>query len=304
MILTITPKLEDMLKAKAAAPGETRTHRDGRTWKKVGKKWVLVSNVQKVVAKTVENSETYFDHAMTTNLGGEVIRILESHGVSDFPSLVEKIKRGAPDTAHKIYKDIFDQIDKGPGTTTNKQAALHLIGTVLVNLRDQYTEGPKVKSTIKVTSHTSGKEYYKQDHVSVELPTIKPTEILAAKNKMGGWPITTELETSHVKAMLKNGSAKLIAGKIDPKRKWVMPKKAEDMVLKYAGDSLLIHVKQVRNVDKRTRATAKVDINIPYAFAKAFLLKHIESKKTRNNFIFRMELSKGYRAFLERAGSK
>lgn len=303
MVLIIPNTLDELIKAKAAQQGEVHTRKDGRRWKKVGKKWMVVSNVQKVSAKADETAETYFDHAMATNLGADVARILEEHGITDFPSLVKKIKNGPADTAHKIYKDLFDRINGSPGTAQDKQVALHLMGTVLVKMHEQYTPELKIKNTIKVKSRT-GKEYYVKERVSLELPMVKPTEILAAKKKMGGWPITTQIETKHIKAMLKTGAAKLVAGKIDPKRKWVMPTKASDMALKYAGDSLLVHFKQVKTIDKRTRAVSKVDVSIPYAFAKAFLLKHIESKKTRNNFIFRMELSKGYRAFLERAGLK
>lgn len=295
-----------LFKGKAANPGETHVWADGRSWKKVGKKWVLASSISKVVGKTIETAQSYFDHSMATNLGDEIISILGHHGVSDFQTLSEKIKTGKPDTAHKIYKEMFDYIDSNPGTTEDKQAALHLIGTALVKLRDQFVASPKVRSTIKVKSHITGKEYArKQGKVTEELPALKATAVNAAKKKMGGWTVTGPLSTNSVREMLKLGTAKLVSGKIDAKRSWIMPKKAEDMKVKYAGDSLTIHVKQVRKVDQRTRATAKVDIEVPYAFAKAFLLKHLEGNKTtRNNFIFRMELSKGYRKFLEEAGAK
>jgi hypothetical protein len=296
--------MEVIIKAKAAMQGETHVWKDGRAWKKLGVKWVLASNVQRAVSKKVETSETLYNHSLATTLGNEVSSVLEQHGIHDFPSLVEKIKSGPPDTAHKIYHQMFDDINKGPGTVQDKQAALHLIGTSIVKIRDQFLNAPKVTSTIKVKSHITGKEYYRKEKVSKQLPVLKPTEILSSQKKMGGWSVTGILETSHVKEMIKNKTAKLVSGKIDSKKKWIMPKKAEDMELRYTGDSLTIHVKQIRMVDQRSRATAKVDIDIPYTYAKAFFLNHIESVKTRNNFIFRLEHSKGYRAFLERAESK
>ncbi len=87
---------------------------------------------------------------------------------------------------------------------------------------------------------------------------------------------------------------------MDNKKPWILPKKAEDMELKYTGDGLIINVKQIDKKKERTRATAKAEIKIPFTFAKAFLLNQIESKRTRNNFIFRMEHSQGYRNYMER----
>jgi len=293
------------LKHKAAMEGEIRTHQDKRQWKKTGHKWVIVHRERQVLDKTEVTAQNYFDHAMTTNLGGEISTILEKHGVTGFNSLVEKIKTSKPDTAHNIFKEVFDHIDKGPGVPREKHAALHLIGTALVKLRDQYTTGSaKPRVTMKVKSHITGKEYTKVEKVSEKLPLLKPSAVLAATKLMGGWSVTGSLKSDNVMRMLKNKTATLIEGQVHSQKAWVMPSKAEDMKLKYNGTSLTIHVKQIRNVAERTRATAKVDIEIPYAFAKAFIISHIKSKKTRNNFIFRMELSKGYKAFLAEAESK
>lgn len=296
----------DLLKAKAAAQGETRVWSDGKTRKKVGKKWVVVGHEEEAKQKTTKEAQQYFDHAMATGLGEVVEEVLQNHGVDGFDQLVDKIKTGPRDTAHKMYKEIVDTVRQDSASTNEeKQTTLHLIGTSLVRLKDQFVSGPKAKAKVKVTSE-SGKTYYKYPGSTFgatdELPTLKPSAIAAARKKMGGWSVTGKLESKHVREMIKKGTAELISGKIDGKKKWHMPKKAEDMELKYSGDSLKITVKQVKKVKERTRATAKAEIKIPYAFAKAFLVNHIDSKKTRNNFIYRMENSKGYRAFMERAG--
>lgn len=298
----------DLMKAKAAAQGEVRVWSDGKKRKKVGKKWVVVGHEDEAKAKAEIESKTYFDHAMASDLGDAVEDILQQNGVESFEQLAEKIKTGPRDTAHKLYKEIVDRIrGSSAGSKEAKQAALHLIGTALVKLKDFYASGPKAKAKVKVTSE-AGKTYYKYPGstfgVTEELPTLKPSAIAAAKKKMGGWSVTGELETKHVREMLKRGTAKLLSGKIDSKKKWHMPKKAEDMELKYSGDSLKVTVKQVKKVKERTRATAKVEISIPYAFAKAFLINHIDGKKTRNNFIYRMENSKGYRQFMDKAAKQ
>ena len=294
-----------LLKHKAAAQGETRIRADGKTYKKTGKKWVVVSKVaasrsaKRVESDVLNRGNLYFNYAMASNLGDTVDKVLSDMGIDSFDALVKEIKTGPADAAHKVYKEIVDRVAAGPGTSVDKQAVVHLIGQSLVTLRSQFSTEPKVALKMKVTSK-KGTEYYKYKE---ELPTLKATAISKAKKKMGGWSVTGKLESSHMRKMLKTKAAKLISGKIDAKRKWHMPRKAADIDLKYKGDSLLIRVKQIRKGEERTRATAKAEIRIPYAFAKAFLQSHIASAKTRNNFIFRMERSAGYRDFLQRAAA-
>jgi len=301
-------------KAKAAAPGEIRHRKDGRDWRKIGTKWARVPAVHKVVLNDLQEAEHHFNYSMVTNMGNVVADVLSRHGVTDFNSLVSKLKNGPPETAHKIYKDMYDTINTSPGTHEDRQAALHLIGHALVKVKAIHVESTRAKMQVKVTSKT-GKEYYRSqvgvtgktgrgDVISTELPLLKPTAVAVAKKRVGGWTVTGALETPHVRAMLANGTAKLVYGKLSAKKAWTMPVKAEDMHLRYLGDSLLLRVKQSNKTRYRTSATAKVEIKLPYAFAKAFLMHHIKSVRTRNNFIFRMENSKGYAAFLDKAGAK
>jgi hypothetical protein len=295
-----------IFKAKAANQGETRVWADGKTRKKTGKKWVIVSGKSPKSEKHIEadvwrKGKTYFDYSMATNLGGAVDTVLQDMGIKDYTALVKKIKTGPTDTAHRIYKQVVDKINTMPGAPGEKQATLDMIGRSLITLRNQFSVAPKTALKIKVTSK-KGKGYYKYKETA-GLPTLKASSVAKAKKKMAGWSVTGKLESKHVNGMLKTGTAKLISGKVDSRKAWVMPKKAEDLNLKYKGNSLLIRVKQSRKVKDRTWTTAKAEIRIPYEFAKAFLQNHIKSVRTRSNFIFRMERSAGYRSFLERTAA-
>jgi hypothetical protein len=294
---------------RAAAQGETRTWADGRTRKKVGKRWVLVPEkkgqkkaVEKTTAKFWRRGSMFYDYAMASKHGGTIDDALSDMGIPNFKSLVNKIKRGPGDTAHKIYKKLVDTIHASEGSREDKQAAMHLIGQSILTVRNQFSTRPKVATMIPVRSKQTGAKYYKYGQKK-DLPTLKSTAVSRAKKKMGGWSVTGKLESSHVKKMLQKKSAKLVFGKINAKKKWIMPKKAADIDLKYKGNSLRILVKQVNKTPKGTWATAKVELRIPYEFAKAYLQNHLTSVRTRNNFIFRMEQSEGYRNFLQRASA-
>lgn len=294
-----------ILKAKAAAQGEAHTWSDGKTHKKVGKKWVVISGGQKTEQRQLSDAwrrgQQLFDYSMTTNLGDVIDDVLQRRGIGSYEELVDTIKAGSQDTAHRIFKEAVDEIRSATATTGDKRAAVDLFGRMLIILKDQYSTAPKTKLTIVKTTKT-GKKYgvYPEGKHSTELPVMKPSRLKTEKSKMGGWSVTGELKTSHVRAMLKTKAAKLVSGKPDARKTWIMPKKAEDMNLKYTGDALTITVKQVVKKAKRTRATAKVEIKIPYSMAKAFLLNQIASTRTRNNFIFRMEHSQGYRNYMEK----
>ena len=301
-------RLRYLLKAKAAEQYERRTWADGYTRMKVGKKWVVVSSAseakeraREVEEKTEDTAQAYFDRAMTTNLGDVVEDVLVNAGVKSYEDLVDKVKKGPPDTAHKLFRKVVDTVRASTGTDADKKAAIHLIGTALVDLNTQYADA-KATLTVKKTSKT-GKEYYTYEKTEGGPPTLKASAVAAAKKKMGGWSVTGDLTSAHVNKMISAKSAKLVSGKINPKKKWVMPDKAKDMEFRYKGNSLKVQVKQVKKVGKQTRATAKVDIEIPYVYVHAFLKAHVTRKRTRDDFLFRIEHSQGYRNFLERAAA-
>jgi hypothetical protein len=301
-------RLTILNKAKAAAQGATSVWADGTTRKKVGKKWIIIN--AGAPSKKAEGMEVsvrrkaygYYGYALTTKLGGVVDDVLQKTGVKDFEGLIKKIKIGASDTAHKIYKQIVDAVNAEDGAPGEKRATLDMIGRSLIILRNQFSIKPKTALTVKVPGKKKGEEYY-QYKKKAKLPTLKASAISKAKKKMGGWSVTGKLESASVRKMLKTKAAKLISGTIDSRKKWIMTKKAKDLDLKYKGSSLLIRVKQVRKIKDRTRTTAKVEIKIPYEYAKAFLENHIKSVRTKQNFVFRMERSAGYRDFLERAAA-
>jgi hypothetical protein len=295
-----------ILKAKAAAQGETRTWKDGKTREKVGKKWVIVSEGKKakVIGGAEKRAKDFYNYAMTTNLGNIIEDVMLSRNLIDYEGLINSIKEGPADTAHKIYKEVVDRVKAIKAPVGDKKAIVDLFGRSLIQLKELYSTKPKVKLTITKTSK-QGKEYrgYEEGKHGMSLPVMKASRVKTDKKKMGGWSVTGALSTIHIRAMLKTNAAKIISGTPNGKRKWILPKKGDDMELKYKGDGLVIHVKQIVKKKERTRATAKADIEIPYTFAKAFLLNQIASKRTRNNFIFRMEHSKGYRDYMEKYGS-
>ena len=296
-----------LLKHKAADPGETRVWADGKTRKKVGKKWIVISSgksPERQMADTWRKGQEYFDYAMTTNLGYLVEQTLQEHGIASYDDLVDAIKKGPQDTAHTFFKTLINKVNAIQTQPKERQAVVDMFGRSLILLKDQYSSKAKEKLTITKTSK-KGNEYraYEEGKHDTSLPSIKATRIKTEKKKLGGWSVTGELTTSHIRKMLATKSAAITSGKPDSRKKWILPKKAEDMELKYKGDSLVIHVKQIVKKKERTRATAKASIKIPYAYAKGFLLNQIASTRTRNNFIFRMERSQGYQNYLERYGA-
>ena len=299
----------DLQKAKAAEIGEVRNRSTGPHKKVSVGKWVPVRSakaVSKQKSDATESARKHFDYALTTNLGNLVENGLQKHGIGSFEELVDYISKHDVSAAHKIFRTVVDSVRDTPATPKEKKAAIDFIGRSLISLRDTYATKPKTKLKVKVTS-AKGKEYYKypEGKHSEELPPIKPSVLASARKKMGGWSVTGDLTSSHVRKMISAGGAKLVSGKIDSKRKWVLPKRAADMELAYKGKDLTIRVRQEQRKRgaKRARTTAEVRIRIPYAYAKAYLQNQVASTRTRNNFIFRMEHSSGYRDFLERAAA-
>lgn len=301
-------KLTILNKAKAAAQGATSVWADGTTRKKVGKKWIIINTGaptergKSMEAFARRKAYGYYGYAMATKFGGVVDDVLQKMGAKDFEALIKKIKTGSSDIAHRIYKQIVDAVSAEEGAPGDKQAALDMIGRSLIALRNQFSVKPKTALMVKVPGKKKSEKYYKYKK-KIKLPALKASAISKAKKKMGGWSVTGKLESASVRKMLKTKAAKLISGTIDSRKKWIMPKKAREFDLKYKGDSLLIRVKQVHKVKDQIRATAKVEIRIPYEYAKAFLENHIKSVRTKQNFIFRLERSAGYRDFLERAAA-
>jgi hypothetical protein len=300
MIYTIT-------KAKALPENTVRTWADGNKYKKVGKKWIKIAETktteEQIEAKK-ESAQSYFEYSMASSLGAIVDDVLQSRGIFSFEGLVKDIKNNDASQAHRIYKDVVDRVRRANATPGEKQSVLDMFGRSLLKLKNTYSTRPKTKLKTKVISKKGNVYYdYKEGKHSTELPVVKPSILSAAKKRVGGWDITGELSTEHVRRMIKNKNAKVLKGKPKSGKKWYLPKKAKDMELKYNGDGLTIMVRQKgKKEGSKTYYSAVVQFKIPYAYAKAFLLNQISSVRTRNNFIFRMEHSAGYRKFLDKAG--
>lgn len=309
MLHLFTPQQIQLLKA-AAQIGEVRSWKTG-DWKKISAtKWVKVVGERKTEerqrADAWRKAQQHFDYAMTSSLGYILDSVLVSRGVSSFDDLTEKIKKGDRALSSNIYREVMEKLRGENAPLGYKRDLADNVGRALLILRDQFSTAQKVDLTIKKTNK-KGKKYritQAQQKVSNELPSLKPTVIRNAKKKVGGWNVTGPITHQNIKAMIANKTAKLTYGKIVANRKWEMPKKAEDMEFKYKGNHLLLKLRQTKSMkkgDKRASTTARVEIKLPYAYAKAFLLNHIKSVRTRNNFIFRLERSEGYRRFLEGA---
>lgn len=291
---------EILVKAKALPEGTVRSRRDGHRYKKVGSRWIRIASTKTLVdqeKETINTAENYFNQSMASNLGWAVENVLDVRGINGFKGLIAAIKKGPVDTAHSIYKQIVDDIREANGTVGDKKAVVDFIGRSLLYLKNQYASKPVPRLSVTRTSKT-GKEYREKKSY---LPVIKASVASRELKKIGGWSVTGPLTTGAVKSMLSTGSAKMLSGKLSAKKKWILPQKAEDMSFSFRGNGLTIIAKQVNMREKRTRATAKVSITIPYAFLHSFLHTHIKSARTRNNFARRIELSPGYIDYMDSA---
>jgi len=297
----------ELLKGKAVPVGTVTTYSNGEKWKKLQSgKWTRVIDDSKSEQHTNyinKTAQRHFDYAMTSSMGHIIDNALKVNGVDSFESLVDSIKKGDQALSSRIYKTAVDSMREAKAEKGVKKATLDNFGRALIMLRGEYGNSVKARLTMDVKSK-SGKVYRaKPKSGNTDLPQLKATVILKEKKKMGGWSVTGNLTSGMVSKMIKNKTATLVSGKINAKKKWVMPSKAVDLDMSYTGKHLGITVKQVSKVKKRNKVTAKVFIKVPYAFAKAFLLSHITSVRTRNNIIFRMENSKGYRNYIEKGSS-
>lgn len=299
----------ELLKSAAMGIGATTVRKDGKTWKKISAtKWVMQAEGKRPSGpqRIHDKAQTHFDYAMASPLGNIFEAAMKKHRVKDMDSLITRIKGGHRELASEMYRETIDSLRTVKSPIGAKHDLADNVGKLLLLIRDQHVTAQKTKITVKKKTKSGKGAYYIKPDVSgrakltLELPSLKPSAISTARKKVGGWSITGPLESKHVRAMIKTKSAKLTYGKIASGKKWVLPSKAEDMNIKYKGKELTISVKQVVKKDKRTSAVAKAEIKIPYAYAKAFLISQVKSARTRNNLIFRMEHSHGYKAFLER----
>lgn len=293
-----------LLKGKAAAQGETRVWADGKTRKKTGKKWITVGEGTQTESQKHEYADKvakrHYTYALTGRHGAVVAETLSDYGIDGYEGLVAAIKDGPQETASKLFRALVDKARELYVPGGERKALMQNFGQALIHLKDQYGTQPKARMTVTRTTKKTGKKYWEPKNTARDLPVIKPSRLRADKKRLGGWSVTGPLQAKHVRAMVVAGSAKITEGVVDGRKPWVLPQKIVDIPIKYKGAGLTVRVKQVSQRKHRTRASAKADIIIPYAYAKAYLLAHVKSTRTRNNLIFRMERSAGYRDYMEK----
>lgn len=292
-----------LLKRKAEPEGTIRKW-GKETFKKIGKRWIRIPKErteEKQLDVVKKKAEQYFDYALTTYLGGDLSNFLsEKEDIFGFNDLFNRIKDGSGDEAHKLYKKVVDYFRSKPEQPQLKQAVLDYFGRSLILLRDYFSSKPKTRLVIKRTSK-KGTVYYKKPKTKTDLPVLKPTQVKKVFQALGNWNVTQPLKSIHVERMLKTGTAQKISGKINPVKKWELPQSIKEIDLRYKGDTLGLIVKQVqKRKGKRDLVTARVRIELPYEVAKQYILSQVKKVRTRNNLLFRLEHSAGYRSFLEK----
>jgi hypothetical protein len=299
------------LKAKSYPEGTIRTWSNGDRMQKVGSKWVKVSNVSSNEEYTRSKAESYFDYAMTTNLGWIVEDELQKFDIFGFEGLTQHIADHPSDEAHRIYKQIVDRVRREPSTPSDKKAALDFIGRSLIELRNQYAK-PKATLTIQKKS-SAGKNYsvYKEgDKKDYSIPSVPAKKLMKEQSKLAGWNTLNMPTITAVRKMVKSGQARVVSGDlVGSEGKFYLEKKgfSTDAKFDFRGDALRVQFKQKVPSEKKynkyhkiknpkntkKKLAAVVEIDIPYAFVHKFLEKHVPDKAAAS-VLFRLTRSQGY----------
>ena len=299
-------------KGKIAPQGVPVQWSDGSWHKKVGKKWVNVKGpageehtgkVQKDVAK----AEQKLKLAFTASQAGLDLKdiVKERFKIETFADLENKVKSESRDALSDMFKRTFDTLMKqSTAPSGQKLYAMQLFGGA-INIMSGYFGQPKKRMTIDVKSKT-GKVYRKAKAAPVQ--SFKPTQLKAAKTKTAGWENMSVLPSvEQVRGMINKGSAKLISGKLDSKKKIAFMRnlKLEDVAVPFKKGAKGIKVKMYQLIQKakRKKATATVEVTIPYPYARTFLEHQVTSTATRNNLLGQLVRSEPYREVLKVARS-
>ena len=279
--------------------GSTTTWADGSVHKKISQyKWTIVrpGNGKSTRTDLDKKAENYYDESIKQAWAGlGIVEHLEDKfGVTDYAGLKKLIRTGPKDQASKVFRSTKDYVDSLSIPTGNKAAAVDKLGRSLLVLRDTYA-GPKKKLTVKVQSKVSGKARYEYQPSQV---SFSATRIKAAQKKLGGWSDMSKTPTmTQLRAMEKNGTAKIIWGKPKAKKKWEVYQKVTDTIIPFKERAKGIDVKmrQFEVKDKRTLRTVTVELTIPYPFARQFIEHNIKSERTKSNLVGQLTRSAGYK---------
>jgi hypothetical protein len=241
-------------------------------------------------------AENYYEESTSMAWAGlGIVEHLEDKfGVTDYAGLKKLIRTGPKDQASKIFRSTKDYVDSLSIPTGNKAAAVDRFGRSLLVLRDTYA-GPKKKLTVRISSKQSGKHWYAH---RAPQASFSATRVKTAQKKLGGWSDMSKKPTmSQLRAMEKNGTAKIIWGEPKPKKKWEVYQKLTDTIVPFKENAKGIGAKmrQFEVKDKRTLRTATVELTIPYPFARQFIEHNIKSARTRNDLVGQLTRSAGYK---------
>lgn len=293
------------VKAGAANPGvampigTTTTWADGSVHKKISQhKWSVVSvGSGPARAKATVKAENYYNDAVGMSWAGlGIVEHLEDKfGVTSFAGLKKLISTGPKDQASKIFRSTKDHVDSLSIPTGNKAAAVDRIGRSLLALRNVYA-GPKKRLTVSVRTKKTGKAYW--IYKKAPQASFSASRIKTAQKKLGGWSDMSQMPTmKQLRAMEKNGTAKIVWGKTRAKKKWEAYQEAKDTIVPFKENAKGIKVKmrQFEIKEKRTLRTATVKLTMPYPFARQFLEHNIKSVRTRNDLVGQLIRSAGYK---------
>lgn len=278
-----------LLRSMPAAQGEVHTWADRRQHKKVGRKWVVLGSG----GGRREQGRVNFAGALSSRLGGVVEGALAGWRVGTYEDLARVVASGPFDTAHKMFRAVKDAVDATAAPASDKRLAVDLVGRTLVDLRSTYSEKPRVRLTMRVVSKR-GKVWWRPNP---RLPAVRPTAVRWAKSVLGGWDVARVPTSAQVKSMVASGIARLVAGRINPRREWLVAQHVSETSVPWREEErgIVATLKQVRQARKRSRRTAEVRLTVPFAYAVQFLMAHVRGKRTRSNLVGQIVRSAGYR---------
>jgi len=285
-----------LLKGKVLPEGTVRQW-GKQKYRKIGGRWLPVSGAKDGIKKLITRAEKSFDGAITSGLPGvAIVDMLEKvYKIKGFGDLKKYVKTHSREESISMYRGLWDYVSKmGLPKPKVRYAFDRLVNTMII-LRDLYA-GPKTRLMVKIKE--AGKTKYKYR----EAPTPKPTakQLRVAREKLAGWEDMAKFPTTRqIKSMIKKDRAKLLWGKINPKKKWWVVEEKTIIPFKENAKGITVRLKQIRRVEKKTRRTAMLEIDIPYAYAREFLKKQIKTARRRNQLTGELERSAGYKRYFK-----
>jgi len=283
-------------KAKALPEGTVRQW-GGRKYKKIGNMWVSVSDGKDVSSRVLKRAELHFESAIASGLPGvAIIDMLEKvYKIKGFKDLRKYVQTHTREESVSLYKNLWSYVSKmGLPKSRVRYAFDNLVKTMI--LLQDFHGIPKKKLMVKIKDN--GKTRYK--YKTPDAPVASARQLRSAREKLAGWSDMSNLPTpGQIKQMIKNKNARLIFGKINSRKKWIVVESRTIIPFREGEKGVTVKLKQIRKLEKRTRRTAELDIKIPYAYARQFLDRQIGTARRRNDLIDQLNNSAGYRRYFK-----